>query len=55
MPRPGLEVLAEGDLPTGEHWILRGGGTSGDFHTLLETIHPDGHRDEGGMGGPRGE
>ena len=22
------------------------------FYTFLETIHPDGHRDEGGMGGP---
>jgi hypothetical protein len=52
MPRPGLEVLAEGDLPTGQHWILRVGGTSDNFHTSLETIHQDGHRDEGGMGGP---
>lgn len=52
MPRPDLAVLAEGDLPTGEHWILRAGGTEDDFYTLLEAIHPDGHRDEGGMGGP---
>jgi hypothetical protein len=52
MPLPDLAVLAEGDLPTGQHWILRAGGTSTDFYTLLETVHPDGHRDEGGMGGP---
>lgn len=49
---PKLHVLAEGDLPTGEHWVLRAGGTSDDFSTMLETIHRDGHRDEGGMGGP---
>jgi hypothetical protein len=47
-----LAVVAEGDLPTGEHWILKAGGTSEDFYTFLETVHPDGHRDEGGMGGP---
>jgi hypothetical protein len=52
MPAPDLAVLAEGDLSTGEHWILRAGGTSTDFYTFLETVHPDGHRDEGGMGGP---
>jgi hypothetical protein len=52
MPLPNLAVLAEGDLPTGQHWILRAGGTSTDFYTFLETVHPDGHRDEGGMGGP---
>jgi hypothetical protein len=53
MPLPDLDVLAEGDLPTGQHWILKAGGTSADdFYTFLETIHPDGHRDEGGMGGP---
>jgi hypothetical protein len=52
MPLPDLAVLAEGDLPTGQHWILRAGGTSTDFYTFLETVHPDGHRDEGGMGGP---
>ena len=49
MPLPDLAVLAEGDLPTGQHWILRAGGTSADFYTLLETVHPDGHRDEGGI------
>lgn len=47
-----LAVLAEGDLPTGEHWLLKAGGTGEDFFTFLETVHPDGHRDEGGMGGP---
>jgi hypothetical protein len=50
MPLPDLDILAEGDLPTGQHWILKAGGTSDDFYTFLETIHPDGHRDEGGMG-----
>jgi hypothetical protein len=52
MAQPDLVVLAEGDLPTGQHWILKAGGTRGDFYTFLETIHPDGRRDEGGMGGP---
>ena len=52
MPQPDLVVLAEGDLPAGQHWILKAGGARGDFYTTLETIHPDGHRDEGGMGGP---
>ena len=51
MPQPVLDVLAEGDLSAGQHWILKGGGTRDDFYTFLETIHPDGHRDEGGMGG----
>ena len=52
MPKPDMTVLAEGSLPTGQRWVLRAGGTSSDFYTFLETIHPDGHRDEGGMGGP---
>jgi hypothetical protein len=52
MPLPDMAVLAEGGLPTGQRWVLRAGGTSSDFYTFLETIHPDGHRDEGGMGGP---
>ena len=51
MSLPDLAVIAEGDLATGEHWILKAGGTHDEFYTLLETIHPDGHRDEGGMGG----
>ena len=52
MPQPDLIVLAEGDLPAGQHWILKAGGTPDDFCTFLETVHPDGHRDEGGMAGP---
>ena len=52
MPRPDMAVLAEGGLPTGQRWFLRAGGTSSDFYTFLLTIHPDGQRDEGGMGGP---
>ena len=41
MPRPDMAVLAEGDLPTGEHWVLRAGGTSSNFYTFLQTVHPD--------------
>jgi hypothetical protein len=52
MPLPEMTVLAEGGLPTGQRWILRGGGTSSDFYTILETVHPGGHHDQGGMGGP---
>jgi hypothetical protein len=52
MPMPDMTVLAEDSLPTGERWILRAGGSGSDFYTLLQTIYPDGHRDEGGMGGP---
>ena len=52
MPFPELAIVAEGDLPTGEHWTVKAGGTAGDYFTFLETVHPDGHRDEGGMGGP---
>jgi hypothetical protein len=52
MTVPGLAVIAEGDLPSGEHWMLRAGGTSAEFGTFLETIHLDGRHDEGGMGGP---
>ena len=52
MPLPDLAVVAEGDLPTGEHWVVKAGGTADDYYTLLETVHPDGHRDAGGMGGP---
>lgn len=52
MPLPEMAVLAEGALPAGLRWVLRAGGTSSSFYTFLETIHPDGHRDEGGMGGP---
>jgi hypothetical protein len=52
MPRPDMVVLAEGDGPTGQRWVLRAGGTIMDFYTLLATTHSDGRRDEGGMGGP---
>jgi hypothetical protein len=52
MSLPELTTVAEGDLPSGQYWILQAGGTREDFYTLLETVHPDGHRDQGGMGGP---
>lgn len=50
MSLPELATVAEGDLPGGQHWILQAGGTREDFYTFLETVHPDGHRDQGGMG-----
>jgi hypothetical protein len=49
---PELTVVAEGDAPGGEHWYLKAGGSAADYYTLMETVHPDGRRDEGGMGGP---
>ena len=52
MSLPELTTVAQGDLPGGQHWILQAGGTGEDFYTFLETVHPDGHRDQGGMGGP---
>ncbi|HUA42368.1 MAG TPA: hypothetical protein VMA32_12415 [Streptosporangiaceae bacterium] len=52
MAESDLAIIAEGELPSGEHWVLRAGGTSTEFGTFLETIHPDGRRDQGGMGGP---
>ncbi len=52
MPVPGLTVVAEGETAHGERWYLKAGGSAHDYYTLLETIYPDGHRDEGGMGGP---
>jgi hypothetical protein len=52
VPPPDLTVIAEGDAPGGELWYLRAGGSAENFYTLLETVHPDGSRDEGGMGGP---
>jgi hypothetical protein len=52
MAESDLAIIAEGDLPSGEHWVLRAGGTSAEFGTFLETIHTDGRRDQGGMGGP---
>lgn len=52
MSLPDLMVVAEGDATGGERWYLRAGGSVADYYTMLETAHPDGHRDEGGMGGP---
>jgi hypothetical protein len=52
MPMPDLAIVAEGDAPAGELWYLRAGGSPDDYYTMLETVHPDGRRDEGGMGGP---
>ncbi len=52
MPMPDLRVIAEGETSAGQHWYLRVGGTVRDYYTMLETVHPDGRRDEGGMGGP---
>jgi hypothetical protein len=49
---PELAILAEGDLPAGQHWRLRAGGTHADFATFLETVYPDGRSDSGGMAGP---
>ncbi len=52
MTMPELTVVAQGTLPTGERWEVRAGGTDQDYYTFLRTVHPDGRRDEGGMGGP---
>jgi hypothetical protein len=49
---PDLAVVAQGETVAGEHWYLKAGGSAEDYYTMLETVHPDGHRDEGGMGGP---
>ena len=51
MSLPRLPVVAEGETTRGERWYLKAGGSSEDFYTLMETVHPDGRRDEGGMGG----
>jgi hypothetical protein len=48
---PELPIVAEGETERGEHWYLKAGGSAADYYTMLETLHPDGHRDEGGMGG----
>jgi hypothetical protein len=47
-----LAVIAQGETVAGEHWYLKAGGSAEDYYTMIETVHPDGHRDEGGMGGP---
>ena len=52
MPVPDLTVVAEGEGARGERWYLKAGGSAQDYYTLMETVHPDGRRDEGGMGGP---
>lgn len=49
---PQLQVVAQGDGTRGEHWFLKTGGSPEDYYSMLETVHPDGRRDEGGMGGP---
>ena len=48
---PDLPIIAEGENARGEHWYLKAAGSPGDYYTMLETLHPDGRRDEGGMGG----
>jgi hypothetical protein len=52
MSLPKLPVVAEGEGARGERWYLKAGGSSEDYYTGIETVHPDGRRDEGGMGGP---
>lgn len=48
---PNLPIVAEGENARGEHWALKAGGSPTEYYTMLETRHPDGRRDEGGMGG----
>jgi hypothetical protein len=45
-------VVAEGEGTRGERWFLKAGGSSEDYSSMIETVHRDGRRDEGGMGGP---
>jgi hypothetical protein len=52
MPLPELPVVARGETARGERWFLKAGGTAEDYYSMVETVHRDGHRDEGGMGGP---
>ncbi len=40
MLTPDLHIVAEGDVATGEHWILRAGGSATSFYSMLETVHP---------------
>lgn len=49
---PEWPVVAEGEGTQGERWFLRAGGASEDYYSMIETVHRDGRRDEGGMGGP---
>jgi hypothetical protein len=48
----GLKIVAESDWPGVASTYLRAGGSAEDYLTMLETVYLDGHRDEGGMGGP---
>jgi hypothetical protein len=48
---PDLPIVAEGENARGEHWYLKAAGSPADYYTMLDTLHPDGRRDEGGMGG----
>lgn len=52
IPAQDLTVVAEGDAPGGARWYLKAGGSADDYYTPLQTVHPDGRRDDGGMGGP---
>jgi hypothetical protein len=52
LPNPLIALVAEGDLPSGEHWALRAGGTRDRYRTTLATIHCDGRSDAGGVSGP---
>jgi hypothetical protein len=52
MPLSELPVVARGETARGERWFLKAGGTVEDYYSMVETVHRDGHRDEGGMRGP---
>ncbi len=52
MPLPELRVVARGETARGERWFLKAGGSAEDYYSMVETVHQDGRRDEGGMGGP---
>ena len=51
-PLRELPVVAEGETPRGERWYLRAGGSPEAYDSMLVTVHADGRRDQGGMGGP---
>ena len=52
MPLAELPVVAEGETTRGERWYLRAGGSLETYDSMLETVHADGRRDQGGMSGP---
>jgi len=52
MPQPQLPVVAEGQTTRGERWFLRAGGSPTAYDSMIETVHADGRRDQGGMSGP---